>query len=58
MCVCDTGVSDSELVELLDTAGLTELLQRVGSLDSSVDWNWSVAAWSRDSGRKYRPVQV
>jgi len=56
--VCDTGVSDSELVELLDTAGLTELLQRVGSLDSSVDWNWSVAAWSRDSGREYRPVQV
>ena len=37
---CDTGVGDAELVELLKNAGLSELLRRVGSLDSPVSWNW------------------
>jgi len=40
-CVCgDTGLDDVELVELLHSVGLTDLLRRVGTLDSPVQWNW------------------
>lgn len=36
------GIEDHDMLNVLKDVGLDALLQRTGSLDTQLDWNWSV----------------